>query len=228
MRVREAVPPHAASLDRRRAPVSQSRERVWGVIRPLAALRTVVEPRNELLWPGRSSRPRSSIFAIPGGRAREVGRARDLAGGHLRRLRGQPAGQVHGRRGERVHLVPARRRRVDQGAEGRRGAAEGRAGARGHHLPARVRADRGRPGDDHQGRRGAVEEALQGGGGRRRRPPRPAASRAIGAVRRAGSRPPAPPRRRGARDPPRLYRASRPTTARSSGRSARPTARPPS
>ena len=97
-----------------------------------------------------------------------MGRLPGLARGDLHRRRsGEPARQVLGRREQRVDLVPARRRGVDQGAFGDRGPAERRAGAGGDRLPARVRPDAGRPAEDRRGRQAPDREALSGRGPRR-------------------------------------------------------------
>ena len=82
-----------------------------------------------------------------------MGRLPHLARRHLHRPRGQPPRQVHGRGGERVDLVPAGRRRVDQGAHGGRGPAGRRARPGGHPVPARVGPHAGRPAEDRRGRR---------------------------------------------------------------------------
>ena len=82
---------------------------------------------------------------------REVGRARGRAGDPLRLLRGEPAREVLRRREQRVDLVPAGRRGVDEGPGHHRGAAGRRAGADRDHLPARGRAHRGRSAADPGG-----------------------------------------------------------------------------
>ena len=76
--------------------------------------------------------------------------------------------EVHGRPGERVDLVPARRRRVDQGADRGRGPAGRRARARGHPLPPRERADGGRQAEDRRRRRAPDVAAVPGRRRRRR------------------------------------------------------------
>ena len=91
-------------------------------------------------------RRRSSLFAAVAGP-----RAKWIVFGvwfvvDLRVVRRRRAREVHGRPGERVDVVPARRRRVDQGADRRRGPAGRRARPGGHPLPPRERADRGRQG----------------------------------------------------------------------------------
>ena len=130
-------------------------------------------------------RRRSSLFAaVAGPRAKwivfGVWFVVIFAVVHRRRAR-----EVHGRPGERVDVVPARRRRVDQGAARDRGSAGRRTRPRGHPLPPRERPDRGRQAEDRRRRRtadrskrfpgvvadGATAAAGGGDGGRRRAAP---------------------------------------------------------
>ena len=102
-----------------------------------------------------------SIFAIAAGpRAKWVVFLVWLVG-HLHRRRARAAAdEVHGRGGQRVHLVPARRRRVDPGADRDRGPPERRARPGGDRLLPRVRPDGGGPSEDPERRQAADREAL--------------------------------------------------------------------
>ena len=75
---------------------------------------------------------------------RQVARRADLACRRRRSGRREPARQVRRRREERVDVVLAGRRRVDEGARGHHGPRGRRARAAGHRLSPRRRADRGR------------------------------------------------------------------------------------
>ena len=100
--------------------------------------------------------------------AGQMARLRHLVRRDRRVVRGRVPGEVHGRAGQRVDLVPAGRRRVDQGADRRRRAAGRRARPGGDPLPPRERADRGRQGEDRRRRQGDDRAAVPRRRGRRR------------------------------------------------------------
>ena len=89
----------------------------------------------------------SRLLTLPAGRrAKWVVLARRGSSCVFGAVGRQPPRQVRGRREERVDLVPARRRRVDQGARRRSSSCTGGEHApRVDRLPPRRRADRGRP-----------------------------------------------------------------------------------
>ena len=160
-----------------------------------------------------------SLFTFPAGRrAKWVVFAIWFVGDLHRRRPGQPARQVRRRRKQRGDLLPARRRRIDQRAEGDRVAAERRNRPGRDRLPPRLRPHRRRPPDDRRRRRKDDREALPRR--RRRRRHRGRRRRAAGrAARRSDAAakdlPPAAARR----PPP--SPASPPATRPSSARSAR-------
>ena len=85
--------------------------------------------------------PMSKLLTLPTGRRAKWIVAAVWLLAIVRGLRRQPPRQVRRRGEQRVDLLPAERRRVDQGARGHGGAAGRRAGGARRRLPPRGRAD---------------------------------------------------------------------------------------